>query len=553
LCLLFLVGLLLLMPGGVNTDLWGHVQFGHDVFAEGLPATTTYSYTADGYPWINHENLCELWMAQMDSWVGGPGLQITRLVLAMLVVAVLLLRYRQQGLEPLLLVGCTLMGLMNLRYHWSIRPQLFTYTFFLLMLLVLESAFRGWDGHWNLPLLRKWARGSAGTLPSQRQLNWLWLIVPMMGVWANTHGGFLAGLLILYAVLGGRLVEMVFTHGRSSLPAVSRVVLIAIAAGGVTLINPYGHHLHSWLLWAMHLPHSEILEWRPLEWGQSFTTLYIGMAVLVAWGLLQSRRPLDACQLGVIALVFLQAAMHRRHIAFAALAFALWLPVHLQDAWNRLRQRYAPPWANNPIDQRGAWLGLVTCVGSLILLVLLRQSVQLWVPAAEYPLGATQFMARHGVGGRLMCTFNWSQYVLAAVCTDQRIVPATELAFDGRFTTCYPLEIRDLHFDFVLGNDKEKRYRGSGLPFQADGILSLGDPELVLVDRNQRHSLRVLAQRRDKWTLLYQDAMCQLWGRSSKYDDPHSPHYLSPEKRVLSNTKAKGLVPWPGLPGRDSG
>ena len=50
-------------PNFVDPDLWGHVQYGRDVLNHGLPATTTYSYIAAGYPWINHEILAELSLA----------------------------------------------------------------------------------------------------------------------------------------------------------------------------------------------------------------------------------------------------------------------------------------------------------------------------------------------------------------------------------------------------------------------------------------------------------------------------------------------------------
>ena len=31
-----------------DADLWGHIQYGRDCWQKGLPATTTYSYIADG-------------------------------------------------------------------------------------------------------------------------------------------------------------------------------------------------------------------------------------------------------------------------------------------------------------------------------------------------------------------------------------------------------------------------------------------------------------------------------------------------------------------------
>src|SRR5690606_31705505 len=156
--LLVLAGLLILTPGGANPDLWGHVQYGKDVFAQGLPATTTYSYTAEGYRWINHENLTELLFAQIDMSWGGLGLQMLRLGLAALVVGILLLHFRRHRMDLVLIVAVTTLVLMNLRYHWSIRPQLFTYTFFLLMILLVDMALPGWAGVWNLPFARRLAR-----------------------------------------------------------------------------------------------------------------------------------------------------------------------------------------------------------------------------------------------------------------------------------------------------------------------------------------------------------------------------------------------------------
>jgi len=52
-----------LSPSIADPELWGHVQYGRDVLRDGLPAETTYSFTAEGYRWINHENLAELVLA----------------------------------------------------------------------------------------------------------------------------------------------------------------------------------------------------------------------------------------------------------------------------------------------------------------------------------------------------------------------------------------------------------------------------------------------------------------------------------------------------------
>ena len=75
-----------------DPDLWGHVQYGRDAIAHGLPATTTYSYVAKGYPWINHEIVAEYALAIIADGLGGPGLLIIKCLLGVAVIGAILWR-----------------------------------------------------------------------------------------------------------------------------------------------------------------------------------------------------------------------------------------------------------------------------------------------------------------------------------------------------------------------------------------------------------------------------------------------------------------------------
>jgi hypothetical protein len=55
-------------------------------------------------------------------------------------------------------------------------------------------------------------------------------------------------------------------------------------------------------------------------------------------------------------------------------------------------------------------------------------------------------------------------------------------------------------------------------------------------------------RRQTAWTLLYQDSLAQVWGRSETFNDPESPQYVSPEERVIGDDVQQGLVAWPALP-----
>ena len=69
---------LAMSPNVADPDLWGHVQFGRDVLTDGgIASTTSYSYTAEGYRWINHENLSEIVMALVADLAGPLGIEST--------------------------------------------------------------------------------------------------------------------------------------------------------------------------------------------------------------------------------------------------------------------------------------------------------------------------------------------------------------------------------------------------------------------------------------------------------------------------------------------
>ena len=87
LILVILAGALAMSPSVADPDLWGHVQFGRDVIDSGqIEETTSYSFTASGFRWINHENLSEIVMAWVvDRW-GNQGLLIGKFLLSLLVI-----------------------------------------------------------------------------------------------------------------------------------------------------------------------------------------------------------------------------------------------------------------------------------------------------------------------------------------------------------------------------------------------------------------------------------------------------------------------------------
>jgi hypothetical protein len=134
------------------------------------------------------------------------------------------------------------------------------------------------------------------------------------------------------------------------------------------------------------------------------------------------------------------------------------------------------------------------------------------------------------------------------------LAPEVTVGFDGRFDTCYPQEAIDVHFDFLLGGTGPRERRPDAGPIDGSQLLRYGNPDLVLLERRYKNCASVMqaeaAKDNPQWSLLYSDAVAELWGRVDRYDDPASPHYLSPESRRHDVRLLEARFQWPAFPDR---
>lgn len=532
-----------------DPDLWGHVRYGQDVLRDGhLHRTATYTYTAANHAWINHENLAELAYAVVYEWFDDEGLQLFKCVLGLAILGGMAWVAHRNAVGPMTTAAFGLLVANNLTAFFPVRPQVLSFVCCAAMLVLLELAFTGWS---------LWLRDGSGNADQERedlcrwryrQLAWLVGLPPLFVLWTNTHGGFVAGLLIAGAYLAGRMFEAMWYRGRQA-----TVVCLAIAAVGgltaaATLINPYGIELHAWLLKSLGTPRPEITEWRAPRPGDLVFWPFVALVATAVGSLVLSPRRRDWVQIAILVLVAWQASMHLRHIAFFAVLCGFWLPPHLQAVLRRGKPRAH----RLPVLRLGAWSrwSIATALGLAILLqgnALRGRLSALPVHRAAYPVDAFQWMTFKDIDGKLVAPFNWAQYAIAALS------PETTVAFDGRFRTCYPQSVVDMNFDFLLGENGGARYRDpmSG-PIDPTAILEFGKPDLVLVDRQYKNAVDTMADEAAKadppWTLIYQDGVAQLWGRSTIFGDPHSTRYVAPAERLITNKFHLSAFAWPALP-----
>jgi hypothetical protein len=375
-----------------NTDVWAHLRFGQEIvrtralpkhepfpetegFADKKAPYIHYQWLAQAGAYLIYQAGADLSPADADHRLGGGALFLvtTHALLIVLRFVLLYLAFRRlSGSPPVALLGVALVGGMGMVVHLPIiRPQVIGELAFAAVLLPLSR-----------PQL------------SRRAL----LLVPLVFlVWANCHGSFAMGFLLLGAVTAGRAVEVVWGEGTGWLPsprAAFRAMwadvqfrrLTALTALSVlaTAANPHGPYLlySSYALSKNpNIPTME--EWKPLPLGSAVNTVFVGSVVVVAVLLRLSPRRFTPAQVLLLLGFGLQSVAHARMVVWWIMVFA-WVAVpHIRAVAGRLPSRL--PW----LDDASRPSRLKTALAAALALVLVVASRPAWwllwgnAPASE--------------------------------------------------------------------------------------------------------------------------------------------------------------------------
>jgi hypothetical protein len=417
-----------------DPDLWGHVLYGRDFLQSGqLMRTEQYSWTAPGHEWVNHEVLAEAAMALSFRALGGTGLLLLKIAagLATFFIALSIATKRMDEKTRLVAWALGAVAVVEISFGFAARPHIFT---------ALGLAMELW-------ILRQ--------IHCEKRV-WALALPPLFALWINTHGGVLAGMIVLFAAAiattsGGVLKKFApgFIGSRfEKQPAPKTGLLLwlfTVLSTLALLANPYGVALIRWLVGSVRWLRPEISEWNPAVPGWDHAAFFFCVA-LAAAAFLFSRRPR---QLWEIAVTILLAAMALRSVrntplfCIAALAF---VPPHLADVLDRFRdhfRRLTDLGRHSAGQKIFAALLLFASAGSVVATLALHKE-RAWtmeVPRPQYPVAAVQFIQQHELHGNLLVFFDWGEMCLWEL-------PDSRVSIDGRLDTCYPFDVIAAHWKF---------------------------------------------------------------------------------------------------------
>lgn len=395
---------------------WHWVQGNWMIEHRAILRADQWSHTRPGAPMVTKEWLSEIIFAAAGNCLGWNGIV---LVTAALIATTLWLLHRQlllEGDDLLLGTALTLVAAVSCSTHWLARPHLFTHLF---------TAVFVWQ-------LRAFDRGR---LPPAALFAWL---VPAMVLWANLHGAFLTGFVLIgiYAA-GNVLARDVKKFG----------IYVGLGATCllVTLINPNGWDLHAHILGF--LRNSSLVqstsEWASPNFHSPEQAGFV-LQWIVLLGTLVFVRPRlnwpDVLLLGGSSYLALQAV---RNVPIFAIVVT---PILAEQLTLAVREARAAGFAQcalrisaNLKARHDATGGLALAAVTIVVLVWSLRPGQTWlvteISPKQFPIKAVQFLSenREAVHGEMFNDYGWGGYLMLAL-------PERKVFIDGR-NDCYGADL----------------------------------------------------------------------------------------------------------------
>jgi len=389
----------------IDPDFWWHLRTGqYLVETRSVPHTDVFSALFFGKEWIAHEWLSEVTIYGLYRLGGFAALIIS---FALLITAAFALVYRRCNVREnhvYLAGGVVLLAAMATAPTWGVRPQMFSFLFAALFLMVLEKYQR------------------------ERSNRSIWWLVPLMVLWVNMHAGFAAGIVLIAISIVGMVLDSVvyrevsFAACRKRLAPLLTVLLACLAA---PLLNPSGFRIYTYPFETLtsQAMMKFIEEWRTPDFHKlMFQPLALFILALLG-GLALSHKRISFVQL--LMLVGTTWAMLRsgRNVPFFVLVAT---PLIVARWWDwisshRRNQRSAVERTTGIKVALNILLLIVIPVVLVVVRVQRTVAAQTEVEAQHFPGAAVEYIRSHHLPQPLFNEYHWGGYVIWKLYPDYRV------------------------------------------------------------------------------------------------------------------------------------
>jgi hypothetical protein len=397
----------------ISPDMWWHLRCGEVQWrTRQVLRTDVFSHTAQGTPWVNQSWLPQLVMYGMYAVGGFPALAIAVAVLVTVAFGFTLFAMRTEGRYGYIWRAfVTIWAAISTSTVWAARPHLITFVFTAVWVYILDQQRR----------------------KSSANIGHLWSLPPLMLLWANCHGGYIVGFILLGTEIAGCVVSDLW-HRRlavwSRLYILIIVTLLCILAAA---FNPQGIRLliFPFQTLSSYAQQGLVSEWASPDFHTAEMLVFLAL-LLATWSALPFSSSKTTGVEWVRLLGFTVMALRSgRYIGLCVLVAAPLLFKHGHLAMTRL----AINWGKRPSIIPPA-RGLPTLNWAILTLVLIGAGTKVVAPLnvqtiarihrKGFPVEAVAYMRDHDLPPTLFNDYGWGGYLIWA------LYPGTPVFIDGR-------------------------------------------------------------------------------------------------------------------------
>jgi len=400
----------------IDGDLPRHLLMGKYVLENGTPPREEiFSYTYENRPYTPHE-----WLADVIYYVAYVLLGLNGVVLlAGILIAVTFTVIYQEAISqntgriPAFLL-MSLGGLVT-SIHWVIRPHLFTMLFLAIWLILTERLSR------DAPVK-------------------IWIFPALMVLWANMHGEFIAGFLVLAAYSAGWIWQVLFDRTNAALKTGRNLLFAFLLSLPASILSPVGFRTWDTVLGYVTNRYllSRIVETRPPDFAQATYWPLLIMLALPIFLLITKKAKYTPAQVFLLAGFGLMSLTAARNAHLSGVVF----PFVLSGVFSNLAVSQQLEAAEARIAQietqtgRGLLPIILTVLIGLLIITGSAEGFNRFEPSV-FPVDAVRWLEDQAPTGRMFNAFDWGGYILLHLWPDQKTFIESQTDVRGEATQKY--------------------------------------------------------------------------------------------------------------------
>jgi len=466
-----------------DADTGYHIRAGEYIIDNlKVPHHDIFSHISPPLEWTAHEWLSEVLFALIHKAFGLTGLVVFMALITASVYAVLLRFLKASGISIMVAALIVVLVTTVSTIHWLARPHIFSLLITLIWYFILN-------------------------IYQFKQKNYLYLLPPIMLLWVNLHGGFIAGLMLIGVYIMGNAYMAIFQKGEreDKIRKIKTLSIYFALCLLITLINPKGYKI---LLFPFNLISNTFImdhvsEFLSPNFHEKLRYEYMLLLMIFLFGISVLR--LSAIEV-ILVLLFTHMSLYSaRYIPLYAIILSPILAKQIDSLLHEFKERQlirrflAMSERTAKTDSMAKYNLWAIATVIVLTIMVFTGNLSYEFDKKKLPVDAVQFIQKEKIPGNMYNNDEFGDYIIYAAWPEYRVF------FDGRSD--------------MYGKERLKEYfRVMGFEPGWETVLQKYDIDWIIYNNKSALS-RFLLERTD-WKLIYSDKIANIFVRSIPENQP---------------------------------